>query len=150
VIDCRRGAASRSPCGFHDLELLEGQVPGSKQDVVGDPDLPDIVERSSAPEHEDVVLREAEHVGDHRGHRANSLRVLPGVIVAELGGHRQAVESLALSVLQFFRPLEHSLVEQILLAAESLIEESDFQDQLGPWGPRLRISTLEVVFSIHA
>ena len=59
-----------------------------------------------------------------RRHLADAVRVLAGVVVAELGGDRQPLDDLDLRFDQLARPLAHLGFEQLVLALDLDVEEA--------------------------
>ena len=93
---------------LHDDALLRGQPAGLEQDGVGDADLAHVVQGGGPL---DQVHRlcvqpgRAAEAGRQPGH---PLRVLAGVVVAELGRPGQPLQHLGMCLLQRPGPLAHA------------------------------------------
>ncbi len=87
--------ADRGVC-LDDPVLVGGQPSGLVQDGVGDADLADVVHLGREPQQRALFLVLAGAVGEDGAGAAHSLDMARGLVVAELGGQRQAVDGLLL------------------------------------------------------
>jgi hypothetical protein len=71
--------------------LLGGEAPLLQQDGVGDADLANVVQGRGLAHEIHAVVREPQDLREASGQPADALRVLPRVVVAELGGAGQTV-----------------------------------------------------------
>ena len=106
---------------LHHLPLGGGQLARLEEDLVGDADLADVVQRRGAPEQRGLVLAEAEAAGDQRGGPANALGVLVGGVVAVLGGDGEPLERLEAGFLERLGPLPHGPLEDVTLVLQRLL-----------------------------
>jgi hypothetical protein len=80
--------------------LVLAQGAGLEPHGVRDADLADVVQRRGVAQVLDGLGRQPELLGQQRGGAADALGVLVRVVVAVLGGHREALERLAARVLE--------------------------------------------------
>ena len=97
--------------GLDDEALLGAERRRLAQDVVGDRDLADVVQRARDPDQVALVVREPEPPRDQLAAAADALDVLPGLVVAELRRGREAVDRLLTRPAELGRPLGDELLE---------------------------------------
>ena len=101
-----------------DVVLALGQLAQLEQDVVGHADLADVVQRRGEADRVHQVVGQAHRRGNPRRDRADALRVLHRVVVAELGGAAEPLENLELRVLELGAAQRDLLFEHVVLARE--------------------------------
>jgi hypothetical protein len=97
---------------LHDRALGAGERPGLEQDLVGDPDLPNVMEWSGEADQLAVTGVEAQAARDQGRAVSDALHVLAGLTAAELDGERQPPDRLLARATQLAGPLLHPLLEQ--------------------------------------
>jgi hypothetical protein len=113
-----------------------GQRAGLEPDGVRDADLADVVQRGGEAQVLDGVVREAELAGEQGGGAADALGVLLRVVVAVLGGEREALERLLAGVLEVGGAGADPALEVVVavleraLQAARLEEVADAQEDL--------------------
>ena len=70
--------------------------------------------------------------GQQRRHLADTLGVLAGVVVAELGGDRQPLDDLDLRLDQLARPLTDLRFEQLVLTLNLDVEQPRLEQRFDP------------------
>jgi hypothetical protein len=95
------------------LELLVGEPAALEQERVGDADLAEVVQRGGAADEVALAGGQVELGGDEPGQPADPAGVLTRVVVAQLGGLRQAVEDLELGALDLCGALVHPALELV-------------------------------------
>ena len=117
---------------LHHLELLDRELPGRQEDVVGDADLADVVEAGRAPQEVHVPLGNTQLLGEERRHASDAERVLARVVVSVFGGQRQALERLDVGVLELFGSFLHPILERPLLRFQLQVKEADVEHVRDP------------------
>jgi hypothetical protein len=105
-----------------DVELARRERRRLQEDRVGDADLADVVEGRGALDRPRVRLGQAERAREEAGEPADATGVLAGVVVAVLGGTREALDDLEVRAVEGPRPLEDGLLELLLLALELRVQ----------------------------
>ncbi len=121
----RRAAASEQArpergVAFHHVVLLRGQVSALEQDVVGDGDLADVVQRGRLAQTPDLLRAHSQTRADLRRKHSDSLRVLKGAVVAVLDRDGQQLQGLRARVVELARSL-HDLALERSCAVEQLL-----------------------------
>lgn len=135
----RQDARADSRVRFHEPHLLGLELAGLVEDGVAHGDLADVVEPRGGEEELHLGLGPAQRVRDGRGVVPDPPGVLAGVVVAVLGGYREAGDDLELRLLEFARALTHRRLG--LLA--------DVLDDLGVSAVRLRLVAGALEAELH-
>ena len=125
---------------LHQVELFVGQVRVLQQDLVGDPDLADVVQRCGAAKDFDLGGAEPDRGGEQSGGAPDALSVLLRVVVAVLCRQRQALQQLEPGLFQVGGALADSLLE-VLVAVEQLQLQAPRLEQVGD--PQAHLDRLE-------
>ena len=88
------------------------------EDVVGDADLADVVERARVAQQLGLRRRHAHRERQTLAEAADALDVEAGLGVAPLDRHAQPLQYLDLGVAQLLRPLPHARLEQLVVARD--------------------------------
>ena len=122
-----RGRAAQEPMADlgvapHRAALVVGEGAPLQQDLVGDGDLADVVQRARIAQQAAAILLEAEASRDLLAHPRHPLRVMTGLRIAELGCVREPADRLRLSTTQLeLRTAQPGdRVEKLLLGAAPL------------------------------
>ena len=86
---------------LHRPALLIGERASLEQDLVGDRDLPDVMERTGFTQQSTPVLVETKAARDLLAHARHSLRVVAGLLITELGRIGEPADCFRLRLPQF-------------------------------------------------
>ncbi len=117
----RRGATQEPVAdlgmALHRAPLLVGEVIALEQDLVGDGDLADVVQRAGVAQQPAALLVEAQPPRDQLAHPRHSLGVVAGLRIAELGCVGELANRLGLSTaeLELGAAQPGDRVEELLL-----------------------------------
>ncbi len=117
---------------LHDGKLLRGKPPGLEQDRIGDSNLAEIVERSSPLHQLHHHRTETQRVRQQRGHPADPLDVLAGIVIPELGGAGQPIEDLEPGLVQVAGPLPDPGLEDPIVILQMEVQEAGNQEVVDP------------------
>ncbi len=118
--------------GLDEAELVGRELAELQQDRIRDADLPDVVQGGRAADELHLGLRQAELFGEQGGHLAHPVRMLAGVVVAELGRPREPLDDLGLRRLQLARALAHLGLEQLVVVLDLQVQEPRFEQRADP------------------
>ena len=125
--------------GLHRVVLLGCEVPALEQDVVGDRDLADVVQRRRLAQALDLFAAEPHTRRDLRGERADAFGVLGGLVIAILDRRGEQLQCLGASIVELERPLGDLFLERARAVGElALRSELGFE--------RYRVVVLELRF----
>ncbi len=96
----------------HHVGLVLGQRAGLHQHGIGDGDLAHVVQRRGQLDRADLVFRQAQFVGNQRGHVRHALQIGAGAAVAVLDGAGQARQGLALALLDLVHARQQALLQR--------------------------------------
>ena len=106
---------------LHLVELVRRERPRLEQDRVAHGDLADVVEAGGDRDVLDEALVEAEQPRDAARERADAQRVLARLVMAVLGGVREALDQLVLGVLELGGALAHAPLQHVGVLAQQLL-----------------------------
>ena len=106
--------------GLHVRPLGRVELAGLQQDLVGDAHLAHVVQGAGVPQQVGLDDAHPDLAREPLAHLAHSLDVHAGLGVAPFHRDAQAVRDLALRVGEVGRALAHALLEQLVVAADSI------------------------------
>ena len=124
----RRGAAQQPVAdlgmALHRAPLLVGEAIPLEQDLVGDRDLADVVQRACVAQQPAALLVEPEAPRDQLAHPRHPLGVMPGLRIAELGGVGELADRLGLGAaeLQLGATQPGDRIEELFLGTTPLCQ----------------------------
>ena len=112
---------------LHLLVLQRGQRAALEQDPVGNADLADVVQRCRLADQLDLVRPVPERRIQRGSRPAHALGVAPGVVVAVLGGARQALEHLEVRGLELLGALGDGALQPAVVLAQLEVQEAGLE-----------------------